>query len=123
MKRFFGAVLVASTYCLPAIAGELENQFFSMDRNRDGQISREEFVSNQTAAGKTDRQANFAFDNFRGSDQRITLTEFRSGPVASLNSDEPLQRVVRQPSRRAASSSRNSGRRTPPPRSNGGFGS
>ncbi|MEM7662996.1 MAG: EF-hand domain-containing protein [Pseudomonadota bacterium] len=123
MKRLLGLSLVASALSLPAVAGEVEDLFFSMDKNRDGQISREEFVGSQTTSGKSDRQANFAFDNFRGADQRITLTEFRSGPIASLSGDEPIRRVVRQPDRRTASSRGNSGRQSAPPRSSGGFGS
>ncbi|MEO0883842.1 MAG: EF-hand domain-containing protein [Pseudomonadota bacterium] len=124
MKRVLGITLLVSAFAVPAFAGEVEDQFFSMDRNRDGQISREEFVNSQTAAGKSDRQANFAFDNFRGSDERITLTEFRGGPLASLKSNDPIQRAVRQPVRRSASSGRNSQRSAPPPpRSTGGFGS
>lgn len=122
MKRILGLAVFVSSMAAPAYAGEVEDLFFTMDKNRDGQISREEFVGSQTATGKSERQANFAFDNFRGSDQRITLTEFRGGPVASLSSNEPIQRVVRQPQRNSASS-RSSRRQSPPPRSSGSFGS
>ncbi|MEM9669069.1 MAG: hypothetical protein AAF950_09110 [Pseudomonadota bacterium] len=118
LLAFFALVTFAS----PAIAGEIENQFFSMDRNRDGQISRDEFVTNQIANGKSERSANFAFDNFRGTDQRITLTEFRNGPVASLNAGEDIRRAVRRPNRRS-SEARERRSQPAPRRSSGGFGS
>ena len=81
MKRTLLALtLVGFGISAPALAGPLEDQFFTMDSSRDGTVTREEFVAFQTRNGATERQANFAFDNTAGDDSRITLTEFRAGP-------------------------------------------
>lgn len=116
MKRTLVAfALVGFGVCAPALAGPLEDQFFAMDTSRDGTISRSEFVSFQTRQGATERQANFAFDNTAGNDSRISLNEFRAGPVArtqrrtTQSQAQPRQRQQQQ-------------RRQTPRRAGGSFG-
>ena len=83
MKRTLIALTLAGFgFAAPAMAGPLEDQFFAMDTSRDGTISRAEFVAFQKEQGATERQANFAFDNTAGADGRISLNEYRAGPVA-----------------------------------------
>ncbi|MEL7129780.1 MAG: EF-hand domain-containing protein [Pseudomonadota bacterium] len=116
MKRtLIVLALAGSSFALPAAAGPLEDAFFQMDRSKDGQLSREEFVTFQQSEGLTERQANFAFDNLRGDDARVTLNEFRTGPQPRARRT-PQTSAARRPS--------------PPPRRTtrsaprgGGFGS
>lgn len=95
----------------PAVAGVLEEQFFAMDTSRDGEISRSEFIFYQVREGATERQANFAFDNTAGNDNRISLNEFRAGPAARVSRRNARSNAQEDP--------RRSSRRSPP-RSRGG---
>ncbi len=111
MKRTLIALtLIGGIMAAPAAAGPLEDQFFQMDTSRDGSISRSEYVAFQTNAGKTERQANFAFDNTAGSDGRISLNEFRAGPAAYSQQSSTSQ------SRTTTSTRQSTPRRAPPPR-------
>ena len=108
MKRTLIALTLAGFgFAAPAIAGPLEEQFFAMDTSRDGNISRSEFVAFQKEQGATERQANFAFDNTAGDDGRISLAEYRAGPVARTQqrslTRRSSQRQRSQPTRRPAS--------------------
>jgi len=112
MKRTLIALSIAGLgFTAPALAGPLEEQFFAMDTSRDGSISRSEFVAFRVREGSTERQANFAFDNTAGSDGRVSLNEYRAGPVART------QRRSTAPKTRSSSSSQ---RRSAPPRRNSG---
>ena len=97
MKRFLIGLglagVVVGAFVLPAAhAGPLEDQFFQMDTSRDGAISRAEFLAYQTANGATERRANFAFENLRGDNDRVSLDEFRAGPSAARQAPERLER-------------------------------
>jgi len=112
MKRTLIALSLAGLgFTAPALAGPLEEQFFAMDTSRDGSISREEFVAYRVSEGSTERQANFAFDNTAGSDSRISLNEYRAGPVA---------RTQRRSTSARSQSSGSQRRSAPPRRSSGG---
>jgi len=111
MKRTLIAFAIASIgFSAPALAGPLEDQFFAMDTSRDGSISRAEFVAFQKEQGKTERQANFAFDNTAGNDSRISLNEYRAGPVARTQRRSTARRAQTQ-SRRSAQPRRQTQRR------------
>lgn len=110
MKRTLIALTLAGFgFAAPALAGPLEDQFFAMDTNRDGAITRAEYVAFQTREGATERQANFAFDNTAGDDSRISLNEFRSGPVARTQSSATTSRAQAQPRQRQTRQSTRSG--------------
>ena len=118
MKRTLIAFAIAGIgFSAPALAGPLEEQFFAMDTSRDGSISRAEYVAFQVSEGATERQANFAFDNTRGSDSKVSLNEYRAGPVsrvqrnstANRTSSKPRQRTARTPSRNTGGSFRGRG--------------
>ncbi len=112
MKRTLIALTLAGFgFAAPAMAGPLEDQFFAMDTSRDGSISRTEFIAFQKQQGATERQANFAFDNTAGNDDRITLNEYRAGPVARTQRRTTTRTTQRnRPTRRTA------------PRGGGSFG-
>lgn len=114
MKRVLFAFALAAGLgaTAPAMAGPLEDQFFAMDTSRDGSVSREEFVTFQVREGATERQANFAFDNTAGDDSRVSLNEFRNGPVARTQRRSSTRRTA-QPAQQRRSSA--------PRRSSGGF--
>lgn len=100
MKRMFVLLGLAwFAFTLPAGAGPLEDQFFQMDTSRDGIISRTEFVAFRTNEGATERQANFAFDNTAGDDGRISLNEFRAGPVGRTQRRITQRRATPRPDR------------------------
>ena len=112
MKRTLIAFsIVGFGLTAPALAGPLEEQFFAMDTSRDGSISRSEFVAFRVREGSTERQANFAFDNTAGSDGRVSLNEYRAGPVA---------RTQRRATSTRSSSSSSQRRSAPARRSSGG---
>jgi len=90
----FGAL-----YTPNAEAGPLEDQFFQMDKSRDGRISKSEFTAYQMANGATERSANFAFENLRGDDNIVSLDEFRSGPSATRQQPQRLERTQRSNAR------------------------
>lgn len=116
MKRALIAfALVGFGVTAPATAGPLEDQFFAMDTSRDGSVSREEFVTFQVLEGSTERQANFAFDNTAGDDSRVSLNEFRAGPVSRTQRRSSTTRA------RSSSSSSSSQSRQAPRRTTGGF--
>lgn len=111
MKRTLIALAIAGIgFSAPALAGPLEEQFFAMDTSRDGSISRAEFVAFQKEQGATERQANFAFDNTAGNDARISLNEYRAGPVARTQRRSTARRTQAQ-SRRGGQSRRQAPRR------------
>ena len=105
MKRILIALTLAGFgFTAPAMAGPLEDQFFAMDTSRDGSISRTEFITFQKQQGATERQANFAFDNTAGDDGRISLNEYRAGPVARTQRRATSRRTTQRnrPTRRRA---------------------
>lgn len=115
MKRvwaLFGlaAGLVGALGLPSAHAGPLEDQFFQMDTSRDGAISRSEFMAFQVSNGETERRASFAFENLRGDDNQVSLTEFRSGPFATRRAP---QRLERRSNARQDTRSRNTRRSRP----------
>ena len=109
--------LAGAFYTPAADAGPVEDQFFQMDTSRDGTISKTEFTSFQIANGTTERSANFAFENLRGDDNSVSLTEYRAGPSATRAQPQRLQR--RQESRSRQTDRR---QRTPRRSSGGSFG-
>lgn len=111
MKRTLISLAIAGIgFTAPAFAGPLEEQFFAMDTSRDGTVTRTEFVAFRTREGATERQANFAFDNTAGSDSRISLTEYRAGPVGRTQRRATArQRPQRQQQRRQAPRRRGGG--------------
>jgi len=122
MKPFFVLLGIAS-FVFGAVgfpsasAGPLEDQFFQMDKSRDGAISRSEYTEFQIANGVTERRANFAFENLKGDDNLVSLNEYRAGPAARQR-PQRLQRSSR-------SNARNDRRRPAPRRSTprgGSFG-
>lgn len=116
MKRTLIALAIAGIgFSAPALAGPLEEQFFAMDTSRDGNISRAEFVAFQTQQGSTERQANFAFDNTAGGDSRISLNEYRAGPLARTQRRATPSRANSQPRQTQP-------RRQAPRRGGGSFG-
>ena len=90
----FGALYTPS-----ADAGPLEDQFFQMDKSRDGRISKSEFTAYQMANGATERSANFAFENLRGDDNAVSLDEYRSGSSATRRAPQRLERTQRSNTR------------------------
>ncbi|MEO9971603.1 MAG: hypothetical protein ABJG15_17540 [Hyphomonadaceae bacterium] len=125
MKRVLAVLGVAgfiagALYTPPAEAGPAEDQFFQMDRSRDGTISRSEFTAFQIANGSSERSANFAFENLKGDDNAISLTEYRDGPSTTRNAPTRLQRrdTSQQSGQRSRSNSSQSSRRP----SGGSFG-
>jgi hypothetical protein len=120
MKRVWvllglAAFLVGAFVFPSAHAGPLEEQFFQMDTSRDGAISRSEFMTYQISNGETERGASFAFENLRGDDNQVSLTEFRSGPYATRRAP---QRLERRSNARQDTRTRNARRSRP--RSNAG---
>ena len=110
----FALTAAGLAFTAPANAGPLEDQFFAMDTSKDGIITRKEFVTFEQSQGRSERQANFAFDNTAGGDGRITLQEFRAGPVARTQSRSISRAQPREATRRAPA------RRSAPRRSSGG---
>lgn len=97
MKLVFAVLgaagFAAGAFYVPtADAGPAEDQFFQMDRSGDGTVSKSEFAAFQIANGSTERSANFAFENLRGDDNSISLSEYRDGPSITRQDPVRLQR-------------------------------
>jgi|GEM_PF-2075870 len=115
MKRVWAVLgligFIVGAFVFPsAHAGPLEDEFFQMDKSRDGAISRSEFTAFQIANGVSERRANFAFENLRGDDNQVSLTEFRAGPSVTRRAP---QRLERRSSARQDTRSRSSRRTSP----------
>lgn len=124
MKRVFIALgvagFLAGALVLPtASAGPLEDQFFKMDKSRDGSISRSEYMAFETANGTTERRATFVFDNMKGDNNTVSLDEYRSGVAATGGEPTRLQRAQSSTTRSRSSAGTERTRR----RTSGGGGS